>query len=386
MQRVGTLLLQLLAGAGLMIKSFIRLQQVDPGFNPVGVLTLQVSPPQIRYNDDQKRVAFHRELLDRVRNLPGVQSASTSSDTPPQNVSDVDVFEVAGQPVPPEQNRPLAERIILSNDYFRVMGIRLLSGRDFERSDNSEAPRVAIINQMMADRYFPGGEAVGGRVQFGGFGPEAPWITIIGVVGDVKNNGLGAKQSPTIYEPFEQGPAIPISLFLRSSSNPESLIAGARDVIQSIDKELPISNIKTGEQLLYEAVGQPRFHTTLIGMFAGLALLLAAVGIYGVISYSVAQRTHEIGVRLAVGARPRDVLVMVIKQGMMLTLAGTAIGVVAAYGLTRLLESLLFQVSATDPLTFGGVAFLLVSVAFLACWIPARRATKVDPMIALRYE
>jgi len=380
------LALVLLAGAGLMIKSFVRLQQVNPGFNPEGVLTAQISPPPTRYGEARKKVAFHRELLERLRGLPGVQSAGTSSDVPPQNVWDVDVFEVEGRPVPPDQNRPLAERILLSTDYFRTMGIPLLNGRDFERSDDADAPTIAIINQTLAQRYFPGGGAVGGRIHFGAFGSEVPWITIVGVVGDVKNNGLDAEGSLTIYEPYEQNPGASIALFLRSSSGPEMLTAGVRDAVQAIDKQLPISNIKTGDQLLYDAVGQPRFHTTLIALFAGLALLLAAVGIYGVISYSVAQRTHEIGVRLAVGARPRDVLVLVIRQGMMLTLAGTAIGIGAAFGLTRLLTSLLFHVSATDPLTFVGVATLLAAVALLACWIPARRATKVDPMVALRYE
>ncbi|HSF25071.1 MAG TPA: ABC transporter permease, partial [Blastocatellia bacterium] len=382
------LALVLLAGSGLMIKSFVRLQQVNPGFNPEDVLTVRLSPPQSRYGEDHKRVAFHRELLDRVRGLPGVQSAGTSSDVPPQNVGDVDVFEVAGRPVPPEQNRPLAERILLSSDYFRAMEIPLLSGRDFAPADDAEAAPVAIINQAMAQRYFPDGDAVGGRIHFGNFEPDAPWITIVGVVGDVKNNGLTAEEAATIYVPFEQtlwswGP---VSLFLRSSSNPQSVIAGVRDVVQSMDKDLPIENTKTGDQLLYDAVGQPRFQTLLIVLFAVLALLLAAAGIYGVISYSVAQRTHELGIRLAVGARPQDVLLLVMRQGMMLALAGTGIGMLAAFGVTRLLSSLLFRVSATDPLTFAAVATLLMVVAMSACWIPARRATKVDPIVALRCE
>ena len=382
------LALVLLAGAGLMIKSFARLQQVNPGFKPEGLLTVQVSPPQTRYGEKQKRIAFHRELLERVRSVPGVLSASTSTDVPPENVWDVDVFEVAGQPVPPDQNRPLAERVLLSPDHFRTMGIPLLSGRDFSSADDTDAPEVAVINQSMAQRYFPDGGAVGSRIHFGDFGPDASWITIIGVVGNVKNNGLSAEDAMTIYEAYEQNLWSwgSISLFLRSSSNPQSLTAGVRDVVQAIDKDLPIANIKTGNQLLYDAVGQQRFHTLLIALFAAVALVLAAVGIYGVISYSVAQRTHELGIRLAVGARPRDVLFLVMRQGMIMTLTGTVIGTLAAFALTRLMSSLLFRVSATDPLTFVGVATLLVAVALLACWIPARRATKVDPMVALRYE
>jgi putative ABC transport system permease protein len=382
------LALVLLAGAGLMIKSFVRLQQVNPGFNPEGVLTVQISPPQTRYGEKNKRVSFNRELLERLRSLPGVQSASTSDSVPPENVGDVDVFEVAGQPVPPDQNRPLAERLLLSPDHFRTMGIPLLSGRDFSLADDTDAPPVAIVNRAMAQRYFPEGEAVGGRIHFGDFGPEVPWITIVGVVGDVKNNGLSAEDAMTIYAPYEQNlwSFGPVTLFLRTSSKPEALTAGVRDVVQALDKDLPLANIKTGDQLLYDAVGQPRFHTFLIALFAAVAMLLAAVGIYGVISYSVAQRTHEIGIRLAVGARPQDVLLLVIRQGMIMTSIGTGIGLLAAFGLTRLMTSLLFRVSATDPLTFAGVATLLVAVALLACWIPARRATKVDPMVALRYE
>lgn len=382
------LALVLLAAAGLMIKSFVRLQQVNPGFNPEEMLTLQITLPQTRYGERHARVGFYRELLERVRNLPGVDSASTCDALPPTGLNDVDGFEVDGQPVSPDQNRTLGERILLSQDHFKAMGIPLLSGRDFSPADDTDAPQVAIINRTMAERFFPNGEAVGGRIHFGDFGPDVPWITIVGVVGDVKNNGLSAADALTIYCPYEQNlwSFGPISLVLRSSSNQQPLIAGVRGIVHALDKDLPITNIKTGDRLLYEAVGQPRFHTILIALFAALALLLAAVGTYGVISYSVAQRTHEIGIRLAVGARPWDVLVLVIRQGMMLTLTGTMIGIVAAFGVTRLLASLLFQVSATDPLTFAGVATLLIAVAFLACWIPARRATKVDPMIALRYE
>ncbi len=381
------LALMLLVGAGLMVRSFARLQQVAPGFEPEKLLTVQLSLPETRFADNAGRNAFYRQVVERVRALPGVQSASFSDSIPPVYLAILELFEIEGQPIPEGQNYPLADELFVSTDFFGTLGIPVLQGRVLSETDTADSQPVALINQTMARRYFPEGEAVGKHLRAGGFGPEDPWITIVGVVGDVKYNGLETEQGPTIYAPYEQsGFGGLIYLQLRTSTEPQSLISAVRHEVQQIDSSLPLSNIKTGEQLLAEAVGQPRFHTLLITIFGFVALLLAAVGIYGVISYSVAQRTHEIGIRMALGAKTSDVLGMVIRQGMKFTLIGVAVGLVAAFGLTRLIEDLLYKVSATDWMTFIVVTVILTGVALGACFVPARRATRVDPMVALRYE
>ncbi len=382
------LALMLLVGAGLMVRSFIRLQKVTPGFESEGLLTLQLSLPETRYSDNSKVSGFYRQLVERVRALPGVQTASFSDSIPPQTLGTIEMFEVEGQPIPEGQNYPLTEQLFIHSDYFRALGIPVLQGRHFTEMDNANSPPVVLINQTMERRYFPEGGAIDKHIHAGGFGPEDPWITIIGVVGDVKYNGLAAEEAPTIYTPYEQQNQLRGSIYilLRTSTDPQNLIAAVRHEVEQMDSDLPIANIKTGEKLLAESVGQPRFHTTLIAIFALVALVLAAIGIYGVIAYSVTQRTHEIGIRMALGARPRDVLKLVIGKGMKLALIGVAVGLIAAFALTRLMENLLFKVSATDLLTYAVITVLLTAVALLACYIPARRATKVDPMVALRYE
>lgn len=382
------LALMLLVAAGLMVKSFIRLQHVDPGFDPEGLLTVQLSLSQARYPEPRQQAAFYNRLVERARSLPGVQAASVSDSIPPDRLENVEMFEVEGQPVPTGQSLPLAEEVLIGTDYFRTLGIPLLQGRPPGLQDNADAPPVAWINQTMARRFFPDGDAVGKHIHAGGFGPEDPWITVAGVARDVKYNGLMADRAPTIYVPYEQQafPEGEMHLALRSSLDPGSLIAAVRREVQALDSGLPLAGVKTGGQLLAASVGRPRFQTLLIGIFALAALLLAAVGIYGVISYSAAQRTHEIGLRMALGARSRDVIRLVVGQGMRLALAGTGLGVIGALALTWLMKGLLFGVSATDPLTFALIAMLLAGVAFLACYLPARRATRVDPMIALRCE
>ena len=382
------LALMLLVAAGLMVKSFIRLQQVDPGFESRDLLTVQLSLSKARYPDPQQQAAFYRLLLERARSLPGVQAASMSDSIPPERLEILEVFEVEGQPVPAGQSRPMAEEVLIGTDYFRALGIPLLKGRPPGPQDNADAPPVAWINETMSHRYFPDGDAVGKHIHAGGFGPEDPWITIAGVAGDVKYNGLMAERAPTIYVPYEQQVFWEgeMHLAVRASTDPGSLVAAVRREVQALDPGLPLAAVKTGDQLLASAVGRPRFQTMLIGVFALSALLLAAVGIYGVISYSTAQRTHEIGLRMALGARSRDVLRLVLGQGMRLALAGTVLGLVGALFLTRLMKGVLFGVSATDPLTFALIALLLAAVAFLACYVPARRATRVDPMVALRCE
>jgi putative ABC transport system permease protein len=382
------LALVLLVGAGLMLRSFARLQQVQPGFDPEGLLTMQLSLSRIQYAERPRRTAFFRQLVERVHALPGVQAASISDSLPPERLNIVESFEFEGQPVPPGQNRPMTEELLIGPEYFRTLRIPVLQGRSFAETDNANAPPVAIINETMAQRFFPNSDAVGKRLRAGGFGPDDPWITVVGVVVDVKYNGLAAEKAPTIYLPYEQQSFWwgGMNLSLRAAAEPARLTAAVRQAAQAIDKDLPISNVKTGEELLAEAVGQRRFRTLLIAAFAALALLLAAVGIYGVASYAVAQRTHEIGIRLALGAQPRDVLGLILKQGMKLALGGVIIGLLAAFALTHLMEGLLFRVKATDPVTFVVIALLLLVVGLLACWIPARRATKVDPLLALKYE
>ena len=382
------LALMLLVAAGLMVKSFIRLQHVDPGFDPEGLLTVQLSLSQARYPDAPQQAAFYRRLVERARSLPGVRAASMSDSIPPDRLEILELFEVEGQPVPIGQSLPMAEEVLIGTDYFRTLGIPLLQGRPPAPQDNADAPPVAWINETIARRFFPHGDAVGKHIHAGGFGPEDPWITVAGVARDVKYNGLMADRAPTIYVPYEQQAfaAGDMHLALRSSTDPASLVAAVRREVQALDAGLPLANVQMGEQLLAAAVGRPRFQTLLIGIFALVALLLAAVGIYGVISYSAAQRTHEIGLRMALGARSRDVIRLVVGQGMGLALAGTGLGVIGALALTWLMKGLLFGVSATDPLTFTLIAMLLAAVAFLACYLPARRATRVDPMIALRCE
>jgi putative ABC transport system permease protein len=378
----------LLVAAGLMVKSFARLKEVDPGFEPAGLLTAQLSLPETRYKEPRQKEDFYRQLEERVRNLPGVVAASVSNSVPPQWLDIVESIEIEGQPVPAGQNRPMAEELVIGTDYFRTLGIPLLKGRPPASQDDMKAPMVAWINETMARRYFSDGDAVGRRFHAGGFGTDDPWITVAGVVGDAKHNGMRAEKAPTVYVTYEQYPwwGGQMYLVVRSSHDPLSLVADVRREVQSMDSTLPLANIRTGDQLMALAFGRTRFQTLLIALFALVALLLAAVGIYGVISYSAAQRTHEIGVRLALGARPADVIRLVVGQGLRLTTIGVALGLIGALALTWLMKSLLFGVSATDPMTFASIAILLAGVALLASYVPARRATRVDPMTALRCE
>jgi len=382
------LALMLLVAAGLMVKSFERLREVDPGFEPQGLLTAQLSLPKAGYPEPRQQTAFYQRLVDRLREVPGIVSAGVSSSVPPENMKQLESFEVEGRPVPVGQSMPLAEELVLGGDLFRALGIHVLKGRPLAPSDRADAPPVAVISETMARRHFPGGDAVGRRFHAGGFGPEDPWITVVGVARDVKFSGLRAEGAFTIYLPYEQSPWWGGEMYvdLRTTADPESLVPAVRRAVQTIDPTLPLSNIRTGEQLLAAATGRPRFQTALIELFAVLALLLAAVGVYGVISYTTAQRTHEIGVRLALGARRRDVIGLVVGQGMRLVLLGVGAGVMGAFALTRFMQGLLFGVSATDPLIFASFAFLLAGVAFVACYLPACRATLVDPNTALRCE
>jgi predicted permease len=379
------LALVLLVGAGLLIRSFWKLQQADPGFNPDRVLTASLSLPGARYGEPAKVAAFQKQLLERVMALPGVQSAGLTSDLPWTGYDENAGFTIEGKTFPPNDGAGGRYHFV-SSDYFRTIGVPLMAGRFFNANDGMDSPNVVLINQSMAERYWQGESAVGKRFTFSSQPKEKNWYTIVGVVGDVKDFPTSPAAVPAFYWPTSQQAPRQTILAVRGTANPLGLIESLRNEVRALDKDLPLAEVKTLETIAGTAVAGQRFTLWLVGFFAGTALLLAAIGIYSVLSYLVAQRTHEIGVRMALGAQLGDVLKLVVRQGMTLVLLGVTLGIVAAVALTRLMKGLLFEVGTTDPLTFALVAALLAAVALVACYLPARRATKVDPMIALRYE
>ncbi len=375
----------LLIGAGLLIRSFWKLQQVSPGFDPQNVLTAQIALPSAHYRESQEVARFFTQLSERVSALPGVQAVGVTSNLPLGGGSPRTSIAIEGRAEMTNllpQARPRIHTRIVTPNYFQAMGISLLDGRALTQQDDSNTPLVALVNQTAAQRYWPGQNPLGQRVQIGG---GAPWREVVGIVGDVKHQGLDQEIIPEVYFALAQSPQRDATLVVRGP-NVASLAPALRSQVQQLDKELPLSNLRLLEEVVERSTAAPRSYTLLLALFASMALTLAVVGIYGVMAYSVAQRTHEIGVRLALGAQTRDMLGMVIKEGMRLTLLGVALGLMAAWALTRWLNKLLFEVTPTDPLTIAFVAGFLIGVALLACYIPARRAMKVDPMIALRIE
>ena len=379
------LALTLLAGAGLLIRSFWKLQQTDPGFNAERVLTASLSLPGARYGDAPKVAAFQQRLLERLAALPGAQSAGLTSDLPWTGYDENAGFAIEGKTFPPNDG-PSARYHFVSSDYFRTIGVPLIAGRFFNADDRRDAQPVSLINRAMAERYWPGASAVGKRFTFSSQPKEGDWFTVVGVVGDVKDFPHSPAAAPAFYWAMMQQTPRQIILAVRSSADPLNLVEAVRGEVRALDKELPLADAQTLETIAATAVAGRRFTLWLVGLFALAAMALAAIGIYSVLSYLVAQRTHEIGLRMALGAQLGDVLKLVVRQGMTLVLTGLAAGITAAIALTRLIKGLLFEVSATDPLAFAMAAALLALVALLACYIPARRATKVDPMVALRYE
>jgi putative ABC transport system permease protein len=381
------LALVLLVGAGLMIRSFISVRQVSPGYDPKGVLTAGVGLSPIKYPNLPEQAAFYQNLLARLEQLPGVVAVAGVSRLPVVAAISSSNFTIQGRPVA-IGHEPAANVRLTSPGYFQTMGIPLSQGRDFNARDTKDSPDALIINQVMAERFWPGENPLGKFIQLSA--ERTRWREVVGVVGNEKLSGLDNEIGPAIYVPLTQNsfPNAMRQIFIvaRTEGEPMSLASVIQKELRAIDEQQALFQIRTLDEVISNSLAQRRFNSLLMVIFAALAGLLAAVGIYGVIAYSVTQRTHEIGVRLALGAQPFDVLKMVLGQGVRLSLVGIALGLVASFALTRVLSSLLYGVSATDPITFLGIPLLLTAVALLASYLPARRATKVDPMIALRYD
>lgn len=374
----------LLIGAGLMVKSLYHLQRVNPGFQADHLLTLQLELPVSKYSTDQEIINFYERLLERLNALPGAQSASAAGGMPIIGGGTQAPFHVEGQPEPKPGEAPIADLASITPDYFHVMGMTLRRGRAFTEQDDQNATRVIIVDDSFAERHWPNAVPLGKRVQLG---DNEIWWTVVGVVGRVKQEGLERETNRVqAYLPFLQNPWRAMTIGVRSAADPTSLIAAVRQQVLTLDRDLPIFSVRTMEQILTDSIASYRLSTLLLSAFAAVALILASIGIYGVMSYSVEQRTHEIGIRLALGGQVWDVLKLVVGQGMALTSIGASLGLAGGFALTRFMKTLLFGVSAADPWTFATVAVSLLSVALLACYLPARRATKVDPLLALRHE
>lgn len=379
------LALVLLAGSGLLIRSFSRLMAVDPGFQAKGILTARIELPSSKYKEDAKVSEFYALLLERIRQLPGVSSASADSYLPFSGIIAGTGVEVEGRPPIPIAEQPEADVAVVEPHFFETLGIPLLSGRTFSDREAREVTHTVVISESMAKKLWPNEDPVGKRVTIHMKEKDVP-SQVIGVVGDVKHAGLDAEVNATAYWPHPELAYNFMTLVIRTDGDPLALAPAIRQAVWSLDKDQPVVDIRSMEDLLWVSLAKARFSTVVLGVFAGMALLLALTGIYGVVSYSVAERTREIGIRVALGAQQSDVLRMVLRQGLILAGFGVAIGMAAALAATRLMTSLLFGTSASDPATFASVAGLLLAVALSACYVPARSAMKVDPMVALRYE
>jgi putative ABC transport system permease protein len=378
-----SLALVLLIGAGLMIRSFLRLQSVETGFNPENVLTMRLQLPKKKYPEPHQIVDFFKQAQDRIAALPGVQAVGAISYLPLTGLASRDAFKIVGQPAPAPGQEPGVEVRVITPTYFRAMGIPLLKGRLLDERDVKES-RVLLINETMAKRYFAGVDPVGKQMEvfWDGSGPDE----IVGIVGDIREGALNKEPEPAIYWSHPREPYSGMALVVRTGGDASRFGAAAQKEIRALDPDQPVADVRTMQQVIAKSIARPRFNTLLLTIFAGVALILASVGLYGVMNYSATQRTHEVGIRMALGATRADIMRLVVGNGMMLMLAGIGIGVLASWALTRVMANLLFGVTATDLPTFIGVSALLAAVAFIANYIPARRATRVNPVIALRYE
>jgi putative ABC transport system permease protein len=377
------LALVLLVGAGLMLRSFSQLHQVKTGFDTENVLTLRVQLPMAKYREPEQRAEFFKRAQERLAALPGVKSVGAISYLPLTGLASSTVFNLASQPELPPDESPGTEVRIITPGYFSAMGIPLVKGRTFDERDGADS-RVLIINETMARKFFPGQDPIGQRLIVN-WEPKVA-DEIVGVVGDVKETALAEEANPAIYWPHPREPYQFMNFVLRAAIDPAHLSAAATKEIHALDPDQPVSDIRTLDQVVAKSIARPRFNTLLLAIFAGVALVLASVGIYGVMNYSATQRTQEIGIRMALGAKPVDILRLVVGHGMKLTLAGIVIGVIASLALTRVMANLLFGITATDLPTFLAVSAVLTTVALIANYIPARRATRINPVVALRYE
>jgi putative ABC transport system permease protein len=381
------LTLVLMVGAGLMLKSFYRLSRVNPGFNASNLLTMEITLPNAKYPKRPQLLAFYDRLIQQVETVPEVQAAAAVDVLPLGGSNSSSTFTIEGQPPAPPGERPNANRRVITSDYFRAMGISVLEGRVFTPSDTEQATPVAIVNETMARRFWPGQDVLGKRFKVGA--PDRnnnPWLEIVGVVADIKHESLDEETRQEMYLPITQSPVRGMVVVARTSTDPLDLASVLRNQVLAVDPDQPVGSVASMEQLRSRSLAPRRFSMLLLAIFAGVAVVLAAVGIYGVISYSVAQRTHEIGIRMALGAQTGDVLKQVVGKGMGLVLTGVAIGIGAAVGLTHLISKLLYEVSPTDAATYVVISLALAGVALGACFVPAFRAARVDPLVALKYE
>ena len=381
--------LVLLIGAGLLIRSFIKLQQVSPGFRANNVLSMRIALTGPRYsgNNLDARRSFYNELWERIANLPGVDSVGGVSILPLSPGMSWGSIWADGYSSRSGETELQADQRIATMDYFKAAGIPLVQGRFFDQRDSKDAPKVAIIDETFARRFWPGVDPIGKRLKRGASDSERPWMTVVGVAGSVKQYALDTEPPrAAFYTPHLQEPSSTMYVVIHTASDPSAIVGAVRTQVRAIDAELPVYDVTTMDQRLADSLATRRFSMFLLGVFAAMALILAAVGTYGVMSYSITQRTHEIGIRMALGARAPDVLQLVVAQGIKMAGLGLAAGIVGALLLTHLMSSLLFGVTATDVLTFTVVPVVLAGVALAACFVPARRATRVDPMVALRYE
>ena len=378
--------LVLLIGAGLMIRSLATVLKIDPGFNTENIISMNLTLVGSQYSTATKQIAFFQDVNSRASALPGVQTAGLISSVPLSGGVYAGGFSIEARTSASENEELVADRRMISPDYFEALGVPVVRGRGFSSQDDQTSQGVAIVSESLAHRFISGQDPLGQRIKLGGRDSTRPWLVIVGIVGDVRDRDLESDARPCIYVPYPQFPASSMTLVVRGVSDPKPLISAIREQVWAVDKDQPVTNVKTMNQFVADSISSRKFNALLLAIFAGLALVLATVGVYSVIAFSVSQRVQEIGIRMALGAQPSNVVRLVLGRGLVLVLFGVGIGIGVSLGLTRVMTSLMYGVSVTDPVTFISVSLLLIFISVLASYIPARRAAKIDPMVALRSE